>query len=80
MKVRTNKTILLILVVIAGLFLFTACTSNVLENGKEVSYETPKVLRATNLGAELPFIAYESEHRVVFYHGMGLFVYNLDNS
>lgn len=81
MKVKKNKTILFILVVITGLILFTVCISTVSDKkGKEVSYKTPEFLRDTNLGAELPFIAYESEHRIVFYHGLGLFVYDLDNS
>lgn len=81
MKYRKNKAKCIILVFIIGLFFITACAASVLESkGKEVSYETPKVLKDTNLGAELPFIAYESEHLVIFYNYMGIFIYELDNS
>lgn len=80
MKDSKSKTILL-LVVISGLILFSACTSSVtVKEGTEVHYETPEVFRDTNLGAELPFIAYESEHQLIFYNYMGIFVYDLDNT
>lgn len=81
MKDIENKSMYLILVVTIGLFLFAACTASVSEKeGKEVSYETPQILRDTNLGADLPFIVYETEHQIIFYNYMGIFIYDLDNS
>lgn len=81
MEGRKSKIILLLLVIISGLILFSMCTPSVsVKNVTEVSYETPEVFKDTNLGAELPFIAYESEHQLIFYNYMGIFVYDLDNS
>lgn len=81
MKDKKSKTILWILVVISGLILLNACISSVsVKEGTDVNHETPEVFRDTNLGAELPFIAYESEHQLIFYNYMGVFVYDLDDS
>jgi len=75
-----SKRILLILVVISGLIFFSMYTYSVsVKKGIEVPYETPEVFRDANLGAELPFIAYESKHQLIFYNYWGIFVYDLDN-
>lgn len=50
------------------------------KKGNEVAYEIPEVFKDTNLGAELPFIAYESEHQLIFYNYMGIFIYDLDRA
>jgi len=79
MKDRKNKSTLLISVVIAGLVLLTAGIFFVSEKeGKTVSFEIPEVFRDTNLGAELPFVIYESKHQLIFYNYMGIFIYDLD--
>lgn len=81
MKGRKIKTPLLISVIIIGLVLLSSYTSSVSEKaGTEVSYEIPEVFKNTNLGAELPFIAYESEHQLIFYNYMGIFIYDLDSA
>jgi hypothetical protein len=32
------------------------------------------------MGAELPYIEYESEHKFIFSHSLGIFIYDLDDS
>jgi hypothetical protein len=46
----------------------------------EVSYEKPEIKKDTNMGAELPNIEYESEHKIIFSHSLGIFIYDLDDS
>lgn len=79
---NTKRSIIFIsLVLVVGLFFLNGCTPKSSESkSKEVSYETPEINRDTNLGAELPFIVYESDQQVVFYNYMGIFIYDLNSS
>lgn len=50
---------------------FISCTSNVsVSADKEVPYEKPAIEKNTNMGADLPFINYESEHQLIFSHAL----------
>ncbi|NLB80276.1 MAG: hypothetical protein GX800_01345 [Clostridiaceae bacterium] len=81
MENRKIKRTLLFSVVIIGLALLSLYTYAASEKvGKEISYEIPQVVKDKNLGAELPFIVYESEHQLVFYNYMGIFIYDLDSA
>ena len=46
----------------------------------EVSYENPEIKKDTNFGAEMPYIEYETEHKIIFSHSLGIFIYDLDAS
>ena len=46
----------------------------------EVSYENPEIKKDTNLGAEMPYIEYEIEHKIILSHSLGIFIYDLDAS
>lgn len=77
-KIRARQIISLLLVACSFL---VACTPGKNQiTRKEVTYITPNIKKDTNLGADLPFIIYESDQQVIFYNYMGIFIYNLSNS
>ena len=46
----------------------------------EVSYLVPKIQKDTNLGADLPFIHFETEDQVIFSSYLGIFIFDLNDS
>lgn len=75
------KKIVTLISIISLTVLLSLCAYHISESANmEVSYEKPEIKKDTNMGAELPFINYESEHQLIFSHSLGIFIYDLDNS
>lgn len=80
MKIKMKKIFTLVSIMCL-ILLFNSCSTNVSENVDiEVSYENPEVKKDTNMGAEMPYIEFESEHKIIFSHSLGIFIYDLDDS
>jgi len=79
-KIKMKKTFTLVSIMCLT-FLFSSCDAHVSENiDIEVSYKDPEINKDTNMGAVMPYIEYESEHKIIFSHSLGIFIYDLDDS
>jgi len=75
------KKIVTLISIISLTVLFSVCAYHISESADmEVTYGKPEIKKDTSMGADLPFINYESEHQLIFSHPLGIFIYDLGNS